>query len=173
MFYSTFPQSEPLRVVELDNQFGRQTLLLREAVALAVPTEKRIPGPHPFPLRLDHFRCYGAWGAFANTSVWLSDQFITPFTGHFVLNPVSFCNPVQKRDVTGGVTPIQHPELHLTCYSMTRVDNTRDVSTRNQFGAQALEAGVSDRLCVPTLKVSVTEIPDGPIGASIDAVPIP
>ena len=119
MFYSTFPQSEPLRVVELDNQFGRQTLLLREAVALAVPTEKRIPGPHPFPLGLDHFRCYGAWGAFANTSVWLSDQFIAPFTGHFVLNPVSFCNPVQKRDVTGGVTPIQHPELHLTCYSWT------------------------------------------------------
>ena len=53
------------------------------------------------------------------------------------------------------------------------MDNTRDVSTRNQFGAQALEAGVSDRLCVPTLKVSVTEIPDGPIGASIDAVTIP
>ncbi len=169
-FYATFPQEGPLRVAVVDNQFGQQVLLLREPVALAVPTLKLDP-PHRPPVGLDHFRCYAAHGtaAIQPVVVALSDQFITPFTGHFVLNPVSFCNPVRKRH-GDQITEIQHPDAHLTCYSTTRVRFTRETAIENQFGANRLVVGPPDRLCVPTRKLAWREIPDLPLGTSAEAL---
>ena len=61
-FYPTFPQQGPIRVAEVRNQFGLQRLILRAPVALAVPTQKSFPTPHPPPEGLDHFRCYASLG---------------------------------------------------------------------------------------------------------------
>ena len=160
--YRTFPESSPLRIAVISNQFGQQqTLRVRDAVALAVPTQK---SPHNAPQGLDHFRCYAASGNPVGQGVGLGDQFIPALTGHLVLDPLLFCNPVEKTHGT-VVTPIAHPEAHLTCYSMTRVPFTREVATRNQFGAQTLVVGRPDILCVPTKKLRWQEIPDGPVGA--------
>jgi hypothetical protein len=164
--YATFPQSAPLRIVRLSNQFNpagqpQQVWRVREAVALAVPTHKP---PHEVPVGLDHFRCYAANGNPVFEPVGLVDQFV-PFVGHFVLDPVLFCNPVRKTH-NGVVTPVQNPDAHLACYSMTRVpfETTREI--RNQFGPQTFALGPADTLCVPTRKIGFQTIPDGPIGGS-------
>jgi hypothetical protein len=165
-FYATFPQASPLRLVQLSNQFDRPdapppTWRVREAVALAVPTHKP---PHDRPEGLDHYRCYAANGQPAFEGVGLVDQFL-PALGHFVLDPVLFCNPVQKTRVdTGEVTPIKNPDVHMACYSMTRVVFQRTQTIENQFGRQTFALGPPDTICVPTRKISFTEIPDTPVG---------
>lgn len=162
--YATFPQSAPLRIVTLSNQFDRagavQTWRLREGVALAVPTHKP---PHEPPKGLDHFRCYAASGNPVGEPAALFDQFVRVAT-HFVLDPVLFCNPVQKTVPSGEVTPVEHPEEHLACYSMTRVRFQTTRAIENQFGRQTFLIGPSDMLCVPTRKISWTLIPDTIVG---------
>jgi hypothetical protein len=165
-FYATFPQGAPLRIVRLSNQFNlpgqpQQVWRVREAVALAVPTHKP---PHAPPAGLDHYRCYAANGNPVFEGVGLIDQFV-PFVGHFVLDPVLFCNPVQKTHA-GVITPVQNPDVHLACYSMTRVPFERTQEIRNQFLPQTFALGPPDTLCVPTRKIAWVEIPDGPIGGS-------
>lgn len=163
-FYATFPQSEPIRIVTLSNQFDRaatqpQTWIVREAVSLAVPTHKP---PHNPPVGLDHYRCYAAYstGALAPEVVGLVDQFL-PLGARAVLHPSLFCNPVEKKRVdTGQVTPILNPNQHLACYTTTRVQFQRNRDIINQFGAQVLVLGPPDTLCVPTRKVAWTTIPD-------------
>lgn len=167
--YSIYPQDSPLRIVRISNQFGQQqTLLTRAQVALAVPTQKI---PHDPPVRLDHYQCYEAWGPVLNQPAALSDQFITPFTWHQVLNPYMFCNPVEKTHA-GNVTPIVDKEAHLACYWMTRVPYETVRDTRNQFGFQVVQVGPADTLCVPTRKLGFTVIPDSPPGTGqIDRIP--
>jgi hypothetical protein len=165
MLYATFPQAGPVRAVALSNQFDRagqnQVWWLGEPVAILVPTQKP---PHPKPEGLDHFRCYAASGPAVLETVGLIDQFL-PFGGRAVLNPKLFCNPVEKTRLdTGEVTPILHPDLHLACYSTTRVpfQTSRDII--NQFGTQVVNLGPPDTLCVPTRKLAWVPIPDAPIG---------
>ncbi len=167
-FYATFPQAAPLRIVQLSNQFDLpgtppQTWRLREAVALAVPTHKP---PHDRPEGLDHYRCYAANGNLTFEVVGLFDQFL-PFLGHVVLDPILFCNPVQKTRLDSGeVTPVLNPDVHLACYSMTRVPFQGERDIANQFGRQTFALGPPDTLCVPTRKISFREIPDMPLSGS-------
>lgn len=163
-FYATFPQGAPLKVVRLSNQFDRpgqppQTWRVGEPVALAVPTHKP---PHDRPVGIDHYRCYRANGNPTLEGVGLVDQFL-PFGGRVVLDPVLFCNPVEKTRLdTGEVTPILHPDQHMACYTTTRVPFQGQRQIENQFGIQALALGPPDTLCVPTRKIAWQEIPDGP-----------
>jgi hypothetical protein len=174
-FYATFPQTEPVRLVALSNQFNpvgaaQQVWWLHEAVALAVPTQKP---PHNPPQGLDHFRCYTAAGTSAMTPelVRLGDQFIAA-AGHYVLNPKLFCNPVKKTRLdTGEVTPILNPDLHLACYTMTRVPFQTNRDIINQFGPQTLAIGAPDTLCVPTRKLGFTTLPDASFGTPGSGLP--
>jgi hypothetical protein len=164
-FYATFPQSSPVRFVALSNQFNppgvaQQVWVLREAVSLAVPTQKL---PHDRPV-MNHYRCYAASGPQTFEQVGLIDQFL-PFGARFVLNPVLFCNPVRKTRLdTGEVSPVLDPDQHLACYSTTRVafQTTRQIV--NQFGQFAIAVGPPDTLCVPTRKIAFVTIPDAPAG---------
>ncbi len=164
--HAIFPQTAPLRIALVQDQFGPRWLKLRGPARLATPTQKE---GHEPPQGLDHFQCYEADGAPVNQPVALSDQFIPAFTGHYVLDPVGFCNPVEKRH-DGVVTEIQHPDMHLTCYSMTRVAFNATRAIRNQFGDQTIAVGPPDRLCVPSRKLFWQVIPDGvPGGRAEDA----
>ena len=102
----------------------------------------------------------------------LSDQFIENFTGHLILNPAIFCNPTRKIPIepAGEEVGIQNGDLHLTCYSMTRVRFEGEASINNQFGQQRLAVGPPDTLCVPTRKLEWFEIPDLPIGTPADEI---
>jgi hypothetical protein len=172
-FYATFPQQAPLRVVVAANQFypnGVQ-MITYEPVALVVPTQKLEPRPHDPPEGLDHFRCYVAGGPAVNRMVYLSDQLIPPLTQHRVLIPRLFCNPVQKTTPDGGVTEIRNPDLHLTCYAMTRINFSAAVLANNQFGKeQKMRVAYPDMLCVPSRKLRWTEIPDTPVGGVMEDV---
>jgi hypothetical protein len=175
-FFATYPQSEPVRIVVLSNQFDRtaaqpQTWIIGDAVLLAVPTHKP---PHDAPVGLDHYRCYQAHSTAALTPeiVGLIDQFL-PFGGRAVLHPSLFCNPVAKKRLdTGGVTPIQNPDVHMACYTTTRVPFTTNRDIETQFGRQTLVIGPPDTLCVPTRKINWVQIPDAPIGTASEAANI-
>jgi hypothetical protein len=166
--YATNPSAQPNRVVAIRNQFGRQKLRLRDAVGVAVPTQKFLNG-HNFPIGLDHLRCYAASGLEVNDKVGLSDQFILPVTGHRVIEPVAFCNPAKK--IHGGLRfGVEHPEAHLTCYSMSRVKFEKSFGIGNQIQREAkFLAGPPDTLCVPTQNIAWESLPDDTpdVGSSI------
>lgn len=142
------------RQVQIENQFGIQTITTGAAKYLAVPTRK---DPHGPPNNLDHFRCYKVTsGPNLATTVGLTDQWFA--STHRLARPTLFCNPVQKLH-NNVVTPIQHPNDHLTCYRMTPVALNRTVQLHNQFGDPIFTSYRADLLCVPTHKLAWQVIP--------------
>jgi hypothetical protein len=138
--------------MELPTQLARgslATLLMVLAIGVA-PTGAQQPDPEAV---LDHFLCYnGGWAAPPRSAV-ISDQFVSDQPVQ-VLNGFMFCNPVEKT-LDGETTPIQHPEAHLACYTITHeAVPSRTVSLLNQFGESS--GGTFQRtlspFCVPSLK---------------------
>lgn len=142
-------ETAPVRSVVVNNQFGDQKLTVRNPVVLAVPTQKLPHGPFS---GVDHFKCYVASGQPINRVVDLDDQFDLE-RNITVLQPVVFCNPVQKTRGT-EVTRITHPDDHLVLYSLSRAP----VVAINQFGQETLTIAVKDLLFVPSKKLSVTQV---------------
>lgn len=154
--------------VGLANQFGRQLLWVRQPVVLAVPTQK-IEADLAFPQGLDHFKCYVASGRILSRPVQLHDQFETAVVA--VLQPRLYCNPTQKVDAAGRVTPVVNPAGHLTCYAIRLTDpagTTESVqrTIANQFtdAAGAGIVAVTDErlLCAPSQEVFARQVPGGP-----------
>ncbi|MBI3477982.1 MAG: hypothetical protein HY010_19790 [Acidobacteria bacterium] len=142
------------REVQIENQFGAQTIVTGQARFLAVPTQKE---PHGPAFNLDHFNCYVVTnGNPINTKVGLTDQWFN--SAHKVGKPFLFCNPVQKTH-NGIVTPITHPKDHLTCYKMTVRPFDKTVQLHNQFGDPLFRSKQADMLCVPTTKLQWKVIP--------------
>jgi hypothetical protein len=167
--------SKPIipRLVIIHNQFGTQRLRTGNAVVLAVPSAKVLGTilptvPPGIPTDLDHFKCYLASGRNIDRRVLLEDQFSkdTP-TG--VLQPILFCNPVQKRippdGTNGSTTLITNPDAHLACYVTTpRRFDSRTLLYKNQFfqglqGFASLRVSNPDFLCVPSLKLKWFPVP--------------
>jgi hypothetical protein len=143
--------SQPVRTVQVSNQFGQQTLTVFQPIILAVPTQKL---PHDLPQGLDHFKCYAARGQTLGTVVSLKDQFDRQNVVVKVLGPVVFCNPVQKLH-DEELTPIENPEGHLTCYRFTPPSSRiREVRVVNQFGREELVVARARLLCVPSQKLT-------------------
>jgi hypothetical protein len=146
---------DPIRTVDLDNQFGRQTWVVSQGAYLLAPAAKTLPPqqpPPPLPPHTaNHYKCYLAEGPPVNVPVTLVDQFGT--TTNVAVAPEWFCNPVAKTVETGETYPIVDPEAHLACY---RIDpNTavfRQLLTTDQFGTWALLAREQRTLCLPTIK---------------------
>ena len=140
--------------VSVTNQFGPQTLLIKQPDLLCVPSEK-FPDPVPVPLNRDHYKCYEAQGNPLNIQVSLQDQFhLTPEVVT-VLDPFEFCAPVDK-----NAEGILNPREHLTCYNTTPSGPiVGTVPIRNQFGNDTLNVAEPVALCVPSLKTNVTVVP--------------
>jgi len=178
--HETTPQRHVTWNVTVDNQFGRQTLFATKPVALGVPTQKvsvdgDATGLEP-PEGLNHFKCYRAKGRTLNVPVTLEDQFEPAPV--IVVDPLLFCNPVEKTVTrTTGVTivtPIADAEAHLTCYNID-IDFSRapfggftqikPVETVNQFNhipgaVEPLQVVTDERvLCVPSTKSRVLGTP--------------
>lgn len=106
---------------------------------------------------LDHFNCYQIQATPPPDAVVdLSDQ----FGSHQAINVQSkfrFCNPTFKGvpGPTGGlvVTPITHPNDHLTFYHLSPQPPVNlNVLVSNQFGEQTLTVFDARYLAVPTQK---------------------
>jgi hypothetical protein len=130
--------------IQVDNQFGNQTLDVSDPAFLVVPSEKLAPPVPP----LDHFKCYEVADALPLVDVYveLTDQF-TWYDAQ-VLEADWFCNPVQKNS-----EEIVNDDNHLTVYNIT--PDYQDywyVEVFNQFGYQQMEVYGPVALAAPTWK---------------------
>jgi hypothetical protein len=140
--------------IQIDNQFGPQTLDLTLRNSLAVPSQK-ISWEQP----LDHFNCYWVAGGLPpGGEVQLEDQFTAGWLGEpliaTVLEPYLFANPAYKWH--GEVlTPISNWNNHLTLYSLGYDEGPMlwQVIVTNQVGiSQELYVAGPSYLAVPTQK---------------------
>ena len=135
--------------VQIDNQFGPQTLPLKNPALLAVPSEK-LSWEQP----LDHFKCYWVGpGLPWEEEVQLEDQFGT--IAATVMEPFIFANPVSKWHGEEW-TPISNGSNHLTFYWLwyEELPPTYWVQVTNQFGInQELWIRGPLWLAVPTQKM--------------------
>lgn len=148
----TIKIDEPLikRVVVIENQFGKQKLILGKALYLLVPTEKIEPNSL-FPCEFNHFICYEVLEGDFKTDVKLKDQFNESPILFFVGKPRYFCNPVSK-----NMGKIYDPNYHLVCYdivSPAEGPKSRTINIKNQFGDNRLTLQKGTLLCVPSQKI--------------------
>jgi hypothetical protein len=132
-------------------------LVVAFAVALALPGNVA----HVQPVH-DHFKTYTVEGPPlpAPISVTLRDQFTTR---QGVVEQIRmFSTPVEKFLPSGEISPIIHPENHLTWYQFTGICPQRTLLVSNQFGADQ-EWVVKDPiyLLLPTWKIYVNGLPTG------------
>jgi hypothetical protein len=150
VFYEIVGESFNMTVV-FSNQFvDKDVLTVTGPRLLAVPSEKI----GVTPLVLDHFKCYQVEGGRSlGETVELQDQFVT--INATVEDAKFFCNPVAKSHCGKVVSPISHPDWHLTLYNITCQETTPlwSVNVSNQFGQQKLLVGAPVMLAVPTQKV--------------------
>jgi hypothetical protein len=159
--------------VTVDNQFNDaavpQTLLVWGPVALAVPTQKLVPGDHGMPKYLDHYLLYEVIeGLNVTATVDLDDQFSGTAPGVEVTEPVYFANPALKGYVDlGPEMGMWDPDEHLVFYRISDNDESYgdDVGFRNQFcpeGPCFVDLIEEDQLlAVPSVKVDWA--PAGPL----------
>lgn len=140
--------------IQIDNQFGQQILDLTDRDVLAVPSQKNVPPTPP----LDHFKCYSATGPTPDIpgGVELLDQFHDYWLEAGVLDPMLFCNPVDK--VHGTVQISSNPDNHLTVYKISAMeDYWYTVTVDNQFNDAAVPQTLTVHgpvaLALPTQKV--------------------
>jgi len=160
MLYGITTSTTQKWVVDVNNQFGEQTLHVSGPVKLAVPTQKE---GHDFPENLDHYLLYETTDPNLNIVVQLEDQFnLEPDIT--VLRPVYFANPVQKTTQAGDVSSIGNDQAHLVFYEIIEEETFQtDVDATNQFHTVTISGPQSTRyinmLAVPSQKISYSPPP--------------
>lgn len=132
----------------IENQFGDQTLRVKDGRYLVLPANKGNPTSFE---GFNHYKCYDAIGPSLDLNVELTDQF-----GSYTMvvrEPVLFCNPVEK--IVNGVTyEIFSPDVHLACYRVEPfIGADYSVWAFDQFGDWYITAHDPCWLCVPSLKL--------------------
>jgi hypothetical protein len=146
-----FTASATARSVDIHNQFGHQTLVVRDPTHLLVAAVKNDECDEV--RQRFHFKCYDATGPDPNLPVQLDDQFDTEFVK--VREVVKFCTPVDKND-----EGIENERDHLTCYRIDPQNSVdRPIQILDQFGPFGpLTVRQNLYLCVPTHKHDWVEI---------------
>jgi hypothetical protein len=151
-----FPKFQQERV-DVTDQFGTHSLLLKKTRSLCLPSSKAPLGEVPGspPPGLDHFKCYKTKQVgtkFDPRQVVLTDQFTTERVN--VVRPEAFCTPADK-DGSG----INDPSAHLACYKIRDVRGDefpkferRRLEVGDQFGTHTLLLKKTRRLCLPSSK---------------------
>ena len=155
----------PTRRVVVENQFGKQKVLIgapvdllrRRQQALFAPAQKGDEGK--FPVDLDHFKLYWVLkgGPLDNEIVALQDQFGSEEVT--VTDPVAFGIPV-KKEYKGKVSPIHNEKAHLMIYRITPQSRppVEAVAVLDQFDRHYLDFGESIGLAVPSVKLEWEEL---------------
>lgn len=131
--------------LQVDNEFGSQTLDVSGPAYVFVPSQKIAPPVPP----LDHFKCYDVVNGTTPGYVYpdFEDQFVF-MPGWQVETAEWFCNPVMKNSES-----IVNPDNHLTIYSLDSLGTVWYVEIANQFGLQNLTVSGPVALAVPTWKL--------------------
>ena len=148
-------QTEPVRTVWINNQFGQQRVVVQDPISLLVPAEKTSDPDSRLAERLDHYKCYEIVDVIVGPethSMSLQDQF-GGLEDIQLGDPKHFCNPVRKERAGQVEDVIKRPHDHLTLYSISVIDVTVDFTITDQFlTEQDLQTDESRLLAVPTRK---------------------
>jgi len=144
------------RDVVVTNQFGTETLRVKEPTLLCLPTQKE---QHPPPVGLDHYQCYSVEvldGPPSPPPLTLVDQWEAEY-GVQVLGAQLLCTPADKLE---DPYPIFNPVDHLKCYAIASPPFTpRTTYVTNQFGYELLQVIGPSMLCVPSSKTVLETTP--------------
>jgi hypothetical protein len=143
-------QPHPIRIVDVENQFGTFDWTVRDPRYLLLPALKYAASGDPIPVK-NHYLCYEAQGDTMNITVMLTDQFDSSLV--FVLEPAYFCNPCEK-EVDGVIYPVVDDMAHLTVYLIQNPNNYHiPVTVLDQFGFW-MDVFIEENryLCVPAQK---------------------
>jgi hypothetical protein len=145
------------KLVAAKNQFGDQTLYVKDGLFLLNPALKNQSGAPPIA---NHYKCYACEGQAINQVVTLRDQFDPPGTPGWtatVTFPRWFCNPADKQ-IPGRPPENQvDPTQHYVCYEYTQPDQAvHPLNFYDEFGPGSLDVTPSQWLCVPTIKLGFT-----------------
>jgi hypothetical protein len=144
-------QTHPIRIVNVENQFGLFDWTVLNPRYLLLPALKNSASGDEIPQK-NHYLCYEALGDTMNITVTLTDQFDSSFV--FVLRPAYFCNPCEKEIPGGIIYPVIDSLAHFTVYRIQN-PNTYNipVSVLDQFGFWLdIFLGENYYLCVPAQK---------------------
>jgi hypothetical protein len=151
VWYQIRQEKEPERRLEVQNQFGKQKLLLGQPRFLLAPAKKIEQGGGKPPRGLDHFKCYEVLESEpVQKVVSLKDQFGIEQRVR-VGRPRFLAVPVEKT-YQGETVKIQNKEAHLVVYEIPRKKTPRKVQAADQFGQHDFAVSTSELLCVPSLK---------------------
>jgi hypothetical protein len=143
--------THPIRIVDVENQFGTFDWEVRNPKYLLLPALKNAASGDSIPEK-NHYLCYEALGDSINITVTLTDQFDSSVV--FVLRPAYFCNPCEKEIPGGIIYPVVDDLAHLTVYRIQN-PNTYGIPVRvlDQFGFW-FDIFLEDNyyLCVPAQK---------------------
>lgn len=122
--------TRPTREVDIENQLGKATVSLADAIGLLTPAMKR-ERRLSFPQKLDHYKLYDASSAtLANKIYNLKDQFGSVEVMVFQVEALG----VPVAEVHGqDVSPIHNERAHLTLYS---VHKGQSFTTKHYFEDQ-------------------------------------
>ena len=127
-------------------------IVLAAAIVLALPTGAAAKEHEQMEAKANHFKCYDVldWGDWRPTKAELKDQF--GLSEAAVVKPQYLCNPVDKN---GEGVP--NPKYHLVCYTVHDdpqgdTPRVKEVTVKNQFYEGPLWVGMSEILCVPSMK---------------------
>jgi hypothetical protein len=160
--YNITPDYQTYWQVDVDNQFGPQSLIVWGPVALAAPTWKLAPNLHGPPKYLDHYLLYEVIDfSPVGAVVDLDDEFPDYAEGVSVTEPVYFANPVllKYNYSSGDVTGVWNPEAHLVFYAISEnFEFFPSVVINDQFEVESTLSLVPiELLAVPSVKVHFEE----------------
>jgi hypothetical protein len=160
-WWTLLPLHGVSRTVNVDNQFGGQTLTLAEPFMLWNPALKDNSGPPPVR---NHYKCYSCTGADVRVPVTLTDAKDTFQTQ--AGRPAIFCNPTTKTIPGVAVYHVINADLHYVCYELNPVDNQQFFPRITDQFVNLMPVTLNNAryLCVPTLKVDPTPAQPGSWG---------
>jgi hypothetical protein len=149
------PKPDPLRRVVVENQFGRQGVIIGKPLALLAPALKREKRSQ-FPEGLDHYKVYWVLeGEPVGKDVTLQDQFGREETR--IADPIAFGVPARKEH-GDKVSRIRNDNAHLMIYRISPRSSPQAKVVRDQFRLRYLYFLCSVRLAVPSVKLEWEEL---------------
>jgi hypothetical protein len=154
--YQSIP--DPLRLVYVENQFGKQKFIIGRTFRLLVPAAKRTREGTLYSRELGHYKVHGVIdGEPPGKEVTLEDQFGRSETP--VLRPYGFAAPAQKIH-EGRESPIFNERTHLVLYWVRPRRMRKGIAVADQFGRYYVGIYRPLLLAVPSIKLEWRELED-------------
>jgi hypothetical protein len=174
-WYSIKGQTEPERIIEVENQFGKQKLTLQHVQGMLVPSGKnRRHERFPIPEDLDHYKVYQvtSHSGFDFENLIVGDQFSDRMSAA-VSEPIYYAIPTVKEH-NGTTYPVQNKKTHIVFYSIDPGSGEEDppayLFVHDQFTRAELDILRPQMLGVPTTMISTEETAQHYLAYDVDDI---